>query len=163
MPPPRALSEFVAEANEVLETLAHDLAVLDAQRGRDPEPDLLNAVFRAAHSLKGLSAMFGQEKIAGLAHHLEDVLDALRLGKVQNSDALVDTLLEGVDVLTLMLREAAARSIGNTVPFLRWPTTSRAWRAVGRRRRPTCSTRWASTPPFAPSSRSTKSTAFART
>lgn len=107
MPPPRALSEFVAEANEVLETLAHDLAVLDAQRGRDPEPDLLNAVFRAAHSLKGLSAMFGQEKIAGLAHHLEDVLDALRLGKVQNSDALVDTLLEGVDVLTLMLREAA--------------------------------------------------------
>lgn len=107
MPPPRALSEFVAEANEVLETLAHDLAVLDAQRGRDPEPDLLNAVFRAAHSLKGLSAMFGQEKIAGLAHHLEDVLDALRLGKVQNSDALVDALLEGVDVLTLMLREAA--------------------------------------------------------
>ncbi|MDP1917876.1 MAG: chemotaxis protein CheA [Myxococcales bacterium] len=107
MAPPRALSEFVAEANEVLETLAHDLAVLDAQRGRDPEPDLLNAVFRAAHSLKGLSAMFGQEKIAGLAHHLEDVLDALRLGKVQNSDALVDALLEGVDVLTLMLREAA--------------------------------------------------------
>lgn len=107
MPPPRALSEFVAEANEVLETLAHDIAVLDAQRGRDPEPDLLNAVFRAAHSLKGLSAMFGQEKIAGLAHHLEDVLDALRLGKVHNSDVLIDSLLEGVDVLTLMLREAA--------------------------------------------------------
>ena len=107
MPPTRALSEFVAEANEVLETLAHDVAVLDAQRGRDPEPDLLNAVFRAAHSLKGLSAMFGQEKIAGLAHHLEDVLDALRLGKVQNSDSLIDALLEGVDVLTLMLREAS--------------------------------------------------------
>ncbi len=107
MPPPRALSEFVAEANEVLETLAHDVAVLDAQRGRDPEPELLNAVFRAAHSLKGLSAMFGQEKIAGLAHHLEDVLDALRLGKVQHSDSLIDTLLEGVDVLSLMLREAA--------------------------------------------------------
>ena len=107
MPPPRALSEFVAEANEVLETLAHDVAVLDAQRGRDPEPELLNAVFRAAHSLKGLSAMFGQEKIAGLAHHLEDVLDALRLGKVLNSDSLIDTLLEGVDVLSLLLREAA--------------------------------------------------------
>ncbi|MBE2251707.1 MAG: chemotaxis protein CheA [Myxococcus sp.] len=107
MPPPRALTEFVAEANEVLETLAHDVAVLDAQRGHDPEPDLLNAVFRAAHSLKGLSAMFGQEKIAGLAHHLEDVLDALRLGKVQHDDTLIDTLLEGVDVLTLMLREAS--------------------------------------------------------
>lgn len=107
MAPPRALSEFVAEANEVLETLAHDVAVLDAHRGREPEPDLLNAIFRAAHSLKGLSAMFGQERISTLAHHLEDVLDALRLGKVQNGDALVDAILEGVDVLTLMLREAA--------------------------------------------------------
>ncbi|MDX2011799.1 MAG: chemotaxis protein CheA [Myxococcaceae bacterium] len=107
MAPPRALSEFVAEANEVLETLAHDVAVLDAQRGREPEPDLLNAIFRAAHSLKGLSAMFGQERISALAHHLEDVLDALRLGKVLASDALLDAILEGVDVLTLMLREAA--------------------------------------------------------
>jgi two-component system chemotaxis sensor kinase CheA len=101
------MSEFVAEANEVLETLAHDVAVLDAQRGREPDPDLLNAIFRAAHSLKGLSAMFGQERISTLAHHLEDVLDALRLGKVQASDGLIDALLEGVDVLTLMLREAA--------------------------------------------------------
>lgn len=107
MAPPRALSEFVAEANEVLETLAHDVAVLDAQRGREPEPELLNAIFRAAHSLKGLSGMFGQERISSLAHHLEDVLDALRLGKVQASDALLDAILEGVDVLTLMLREAA--------------------------------------------------------
>ena len=107
MAPPRALSEFVAEANEVLETLAHDVAVLDAQRGREADPDLLNAIFRAAHSLKGLSAMFGQERISGLAHHLEDVLDALRLGKVPNSDTLIDSLLEGVDVLTLMLREAS--------------------------------------------------------
>ncbi|MCA2977943.1 MAG: chemotaxis protein CheA [Myxococcaceae bacterium] len=107
MAPPRALSEFVAEANEVLETLAHDVAVLDAQRGREPEPDLLNAIFRAAHSLKGLSAMFGQERLAGLAHQLEDVLDALRLGKVAADDALLDALLEGVDVLTLMLGEAA--------------------------------------------------------
>ncbi|MER2565936.1 MAG: chemotaxis protein CheA [Myxococcaceae bacterium] len=107
MAPPRALSEFVAEANEVLETLAHDVAVLDAQRGREADPDLLNAIFRAAHSLKGLSAMFGQERISSLAHHLEDVLDALRLGKVPNSDTLIDSLLEGVDVLTLMLREAS--------------------------------------------------------
>lgn len=51
--------------------------------------------------------MFGQERISGLAHHLEDVLDALRLGKVPNSDTLIDSLLEGVDVLTLMLREAS--------------------------------------------------------
>ncbi|MCU0695424.1 MAG: chemotaxis protein CheA [Myxococcaceae bacterium] len=110
MAPPRALSEFVAEANEVLETLAHDVAVLDAQRGREPEPDLLNAIFRAAHSLKGLSGMFGQERISTLAHHLEDVLDALRLGKVLASDALLDAILDGVDVLTLMLREASGEA-----------------------------------------------------
>jgi two-component system chemotaxis sensor kinase CheA len=113
MAPPRALSEFVAEANEVLETLAHDVAVLDAQRGREPEPDLLNAIFRAAHSLKGLSGMFGQDRVSSLAHHLEDVLDALRLGKVPANDALLDAILEGVDVLTLMLREAAGEAPGD--------------------------------------------------
>ena len=63
MAPPRALSEFVAEANEVLETLAHDVAVLDAHRGREPEPELLNAIFRAAHSLKWARVSRGRDAL----------------------------------------------------------------------------------------------------
>lgn len=104
---PRALGEFVAEANEILETLGRDLLVLDGQRGGEPDPDLLNAIFRGAHSLKGLSAMFGQDRLSKLAHRAEDVLDALRLGRVPLDDALLDALIEALDVLQGLLGEAA--------------------------------------------------------
>lgn len=104
---PRALSEFIAEANEILEALGRDLLLLDERRGQDPDPDLLNGVFRAAHSLKGLSGMFGQDAIARLAHQAEDLLDALRLGKVALDDPLLDALIETLDLLNALLAEAA--------------------------------------------------------
>ncbi len=104
---PRALSEFIAEANEILEALGRDLLILDERRGQEPDPDLLNGVFRAAHSLKGLSGMFGQDAIAKLAHQAEDLLDGLRLGKVALDDALLDALIETLDLLNALLAEAA--------------------------------------------------------
>ena len=58
---PRALSEFIAEANEILEALGRELLALEESGLEQADPDRLNAVFRAAHSLKGLSAMFGLE------------------------------------------------------------------------------------------------------
>ncbi|MFT3842027.1 MAG: chemotaxis protein CheA [Myxococcaceae bacterium] len=102
----RALSEFVAEANEILEGLSRDLLTLDEQRGEEPEPDLLNSIFRGAHSLKGLSGMFAQEKLSGLAHQAEDLLDALRLGKVPLNDELVDALIDTLDLFTALLATA---------------------------------------------------------
>lgn len=107
MAPPRALSDFVAEANEILETLGRDVMLLDESRVGDVNPDLLNGIFRAAHSLKGLSAMFGLEQLSQLAHRVEDALDALRLGKVALNDALVDTLIESLEVLNSLLAQAA--------------------------------------------------------
>ena len=104
---PRALSEFIAEANEILEALGRDLLILDERRGHEPDPDLLNGVFRAAHSLKGLSGMFGQDTIARLAHQAEDLLDGLRLGKVALDDTLLDALIETLDLLNALLAEAA--------------------------------------------------------
>ena len=105
---PRALSEFIAEANEILEALGRDLLILDERRGKEPDPDLVNGVFRAAHSLKGLSGMFGQDAIAKLAHQSEDLLDALRLGRVALDDTLLDALIETLDLLNALLAEVAA-------------------------------------------------------
>lgn len=107
MAPPRALTEFVAEANEILEAMGRELLVLDQQRGQEADPDRLNAIFRAAHSLKGLSAMFGVDRLARVAHSAEDVLDALRLGKVPLDDILIDALVETLDVLQAMLAETS--------------------------------------------------------
>ncbi len=112
MPRPRALSEFVAEANEILEALGRDLLVLDERRGQDADPDLLNGVFRAAHSLKGLSGMFGQDAIARLAHKAEDLLDGLRLGKVALDDSLLDALIETLGLFNALLAEAAEEREG---------------------------------------------------
>lgn len=104
---PRALSEFIAEANEILEALGRELLALEESGIEQADPDRLNAVFRAAHSLKGLSAMFGLETIARLSHRAEDLLDALRLGKAPMSTALLDGLGQTVDVLQEMLGEAS--------------------------------------------------------
>ncbi len=105
--PPRALTDFVAEATEILETLGRDVLTLDESRVGEVDPDLLNGIFRAAHSLKGLSSMFGLEQLSKLAHRVEDVLDALRLGKVPLDDALIDSLVESLEVLNALLAEAA--------------------------------------------------------
>ncbi|WP_193388395.1 Hpt domain-containing protein, partial [Anaeromyxobacter sp. PSR-1] len=77
----KALAEFVSEAQETIDALGHGLMRLEAGGHEDPDPDLLNGVFRAAHTLKGLSSMFGVERLTRLAHALEDLLDEVRLGR----------------------------------------------------------------------------------
>jgi two-component system chemotaxis sensor kinase CheA len=117
MAAPRALSEFVAEATELLELLGRELLALEAAEGAEADPDRLNAIFRGAHSLKGLAAMFGLEDVARLAHQAEDVLDALRLGRVPLDAGLLDALGDAVDVFQRLLaalsqgrEDAAART-----------------------------------------------------
>ncbi len=110
MSPPsssKGLAEFVAEGTEILDALSGELLALDEARGDEPDPELLNAIFRAAHSLKGLSGMFGQDRIAQLAHAAEDLLDRLRLGKVGAEDAVFDALIASLDVFGALLAEAA--------------------------------------------------------
>ncbi|MFO0596548.1 MAG: chemotaxis protein CheA [Myxococcaceae bacterium] len=104
---PRALTEFVAEATEILDNLERELGALEDAGGAEPDPDRLNAIFRAAHSLKGLSAMFGLENLARLSHRAEDLLDSLRLGRVRLDGGLLATLDETLDVLHSMLGEVA--------------------------------------------------------
>lgn len=103
--PSKALAEFVSEAQETVDTLSRDLLALDRSRGVEPDPDLVNRIFRSAHSLKGTAAMFGVGRLASLAHALEDLLDAIRLGKAPASGAAIDVLLESVELLQRMVRE----------------------------------------------------------
>ncbi|MCP3144792.1 chemotaxis protein CheW [Pyxidicoccus xibeiensis] len=106
-PGSKALAEFVAEATEILDALGKDLLVLDERRGQEADPELVNGIFRAAHSLKGLSGLFGQERISRLAHGTEDLLDRLRLGKLRLDDTVLDALIEVLDAFQALLAEAA--------------------------------------------------------
>src|SRR5512138_3165958 len=100
------LADFLSEAQESVDLLGKDLLRLDGLH--EPEPDLLNAVFRAAHTLKGLASMSGVERMARLAHALEDVLDDLRMGRRAPDRATVDLLLEAPEVFTRIMAEEAA-------------------------------------------------------
>src|SRR5574341_748785 len=106
------LSDFLSEAQEAVDLLGKDLLRLDGQS--DPDPDLLNAVFRAAHTLKGLSSMFGVERMARLSHALEDVLDDLRMGRRAADRATVDLLIEAPEVFTRILAEEASGATPQT-------------------------------------------------
>lgn len=103
--------EYLAEAEELLEKLGQDLALLGESIDADEvDPDLVNGIFRDAHSLKGLSGMFGFDDIAELSHHLETLLDHFRLGKIPLNTLLYDVLFETVEGLGLLVREKSLNS-----------------------------------------------------
>jgi two-component system, chemotaxis family, sensor kinase CheA len=99
------LADFLSEAQETIDALGKGLMRLDG--ASEPDPDLLNSVFRAAHTLKGLSSMFGVERMARLAHGLEDVLDDMRMGRRALDRAILDLLLEAPEVFSGIVAEEA--------------------------------------------------------
>jgi len=99
-----AIREFLGEAEEIFEKLNLDLVELGERADSgESDPDLLNSIFRGAHSLKGLAGMFGFTDIGELSHHMENLLDSLRLGKVPLNEILVETLFESLETLTRLV------------------------------------------------------------
>src|SRR6058998_3931983 len=98
----RARDEFTSEAEELLDTLSRDLVEFESQ-GRDVRPEVINKIFREVHSLKGLAGMLGFGEISELAHSLEDMLDKLRMGKIEITKDLIDLLYDSVDSLNRLV------------------------------------------------------------
>ena len=93
---------FFEESREGLDAMeAGLLALEDGQH----DPEVINSVFRAAHSIKGGAGTFGFDAIAALTHVLETLLDELRSGKRALEGNAVDAMLGSVDVLRALLRE----------------------------------------------------------
>ena len=100
----RSQREFLAEAAEIIETLQGGLVRLSEERRRGKSaPGLLNEIFRGAHSLKGLSGMFGADVMARLAHQMETLLDGMRLGRLVINDELVSLLYDCADAFSGLL------------------------------------------------------------
>src|SRR5438046_2762358 len=98
----RARDEFTSEAEELLDTLSRDLVDFEAQ-GKNVRPELVNKIFREVHSLKGLAGMLGFTDISELSHSLEDMLDRLRMGKIEITRDLIDLLYDSVDSLNRLV------------------------------------------------------------
>jgi two-component system chemotaxis sensor kinase CheA len=94
------LGVFFEEAEEHLAALEHLLLTLDIAQ---PDPEALNGIFRAAHSIKGSSGMFGFDDITSVTHVLETLLDKVRSGQILLQAEMIDVLLESRDVLLQLL------------------------------------------------------------
>jgi two-component system, chemotaxis family, sensor kinase CheA len=92
---------FLEEAEEQIALLDRSIVGLEKNGG---DPQLLQEIFRAAHTIKGSSAMLGHQRMTELTHAMESLLDLLRKGKLEISEEIVDCLLQGLDILK-MLRE----------------------------------------------------------
>jgi two-component system chemotaxis sensor kinase CheA len=87
---------FFAECDERLAELEAHLDSI----GSDSDPEILHAIFRAVHSIKGGAGTFGFDALANFSHEFESLLDSLRVGKIQITPSLVSLLLKSMDTLS---------------------------------------------------------------
>ncbi|CAM5459815.1 chemotaxis protein CheA [Rhodanobacter lindaniclasticus] len=99
--------DFLVEAGELLQRLGEQLVALETAP-RDSE--LLNAVFRAFHTVKGGAGFLALEPMVLLCHHAEDLLNEARNGKVALDTAHMDGLLQALDLLNDMMAAVSAGS-----------------------------------------------------
>ncbi|WP_018983584.1 chemotaxis protein CheA [Salinimonas chungwhensis] len=91
---------FFEESQEHLDTMEQLLMALNVQ---SPDHEQLNSIFRAAHSIKGGSGIFGFSALGEVTHVLENLLDKARTGTFHIDTSTVDLLLETVDILKQIL------------------------------------------------------------
>ena len=103
------LSAFLVESGEVLARLERELLALEVAPA---DEELLNAVFRGAHTLKGGASLVGFDAVRDLAHAAEHVLERLRKRQLGVTNALITLLLRAVDVLRAAIGDAAAGRVG---------------------------------------------------
>ncbi|SFE08039.1 two-component system, chemotaxis family, sensor kinase CheA [Thermoanaerobacter thermohydrosulfuricus] len=91
---------FIEESQEHIENLNSNLLLLE----NDPENrQVIDEIFRSAHTLKGMAATIGFENMNKLAHKMEDVLQEVKNGQLHISHAIMDILFKCVDTLSEML------------------------------------------------------------
>ena len=114
------LGDFLAESSDLLGHLNENLLQLDewVQSLTDDQPsrcddDLLNEMFRAAHSLKGLSAMLGFNQVMELTHKVENIFDAARNDQLSVTSDVVELIFQSIDRLEAMIDCIKNRTTGD--------------------------------------------------
>ena len=93
--PDEILEFFQPEAEEHLQVVSDCLISLEGNNN----PEEINKLFRAIHTVKGSAAQVGLKRLGGIAHRIEDLIGRLRDGEMEPSPAVVDLCLESIDVL----------------------------------------------------------------
>ncbi|HYY97369.1 MAG TPA: Hpt domain-containing protein, partial [Pyrinomonadaceae bacterium] len=106
----RLLSEFLAEAVDLVEELYADVGALRSRRSEGrARRELVGRLFRHVHTFKGTASAAGLEAAGALAHEFETLLDAVRLGRASADEAVIDAF---EDASAALGSEIAAASRG---------------------------------------------------
>ena len=94
------LEDFLVEAFEMIEEMDQDLVELE---NNPDDLELLNKIFRVAHTIKGSGSFLNFDKLTHLTHHMEAVLDKARKGELKITPEIMDVILESVDAMKAIL------------------------------------------------------------
>ena len=94
------LEDFLIEAFEMIEEMDQDLVELE---NNPDDLELLNKIFRVAHTIKGSGSFLNFDKLTHLTHHMEAVLDKARKGELKITPEIMDVILESVDAMKAIL------------------------------------------------------------
>lgn len=103
------LDVFIDESMEHLDVLYNQLVVLEK---KPTEEKVIEEIFRAAHTIKGMSATMGFEDVAHLTHYIENVFDGIRYGKIAVNAHIIDVLFSSIDHLNAMLKDISSGGDG---------------------------------------------------
>ena len=101
------LQDFLVEAGEILELLSEQLVELES---RPDDADLLNAIFRGFHTVKGGAGFLQLNELVECCHIAENVFDILRKGERRVDSELMDVVLEALDTVNSMFGQVRERS-----------------------------------------------------
>lgn len=93
------MAAYLEELNEKIQTMDENILALEKGENEPNIPNIIEEIFRAAHTIKGSSGMMGYSEIANLTHEIENLFDQLRAGTRQVTRSLIDVILEALDVL----------------------------------------------------------------
>jgi len=96
------LQDFLVESFELVEKLDEDLVELESN---PDDLELLNGIFRVAHTVKGASSFLNFDVLTHLTHHMEDVLNRARHGELQITPDVMDVILESIDLMKALLEK----------------------------------------------------------
>jgi len=105
------IEDFLVEADELIDSLDTNLVKLEETPS---DLDLLNEIFRAAHTIKGTSGFLGLDQVTTLTHKMEDILNKLRKAELVVTAEIMDVLLKSLDILKVLLenvREGSSEEV----------------------------------------------------
>ncbi len=110
------LQQFIQEGQDLVQAIGEKLMALETS---PTDVELMSDLFRSVHTLKGNSGLFDFPEITRVLHAAEDLMDAVRDGRVYYSTVLADRLLDSADFVSVLLDEIEAYGITSTVHVTR--------------------------------------------